>query len=89
MELQKSVNHFVAKLPPISHRINVIQLLTSGRPTCFLSVYLPTRSENTDDFKEGLDLLDATLSLYGLDNEGDFNADLGTEGGPQACTPAE
>ena len=36
-------------------------------------------------------LLGATLSLYRLDNDvyilGEFNADLGTEGGPQACTP--
>ena len=44
-----------------------------------LPIYLPTRSGNTDD------LLGATLSLYRLDNDvyilGDFNADLGTEGG--------
>ena len=66
--------------------------LTAGRPTCLLSVYFPTRSGATDEFKEALDLLDATLGLYGLDNDvyilGDLNADLGTEGGPQACTPA-
>ena len=59
---------------------------------CLLSVYLPKRSGATDEFKEALDLLDATLGLYGLDNDvyilGDLNADLGTEGGPQACTPA-
>ena len=56
------------------------------------SVYLPTRSGATNEFKEALDLLDATLGFYSLDNDvyilGDLNADLGTEGGPQACTPA-
>ena len=73
------------------HRIVGIQLLTAGRPTCLLLAYLPIRSGATDEFKEALDLLDATLGLYGLDNDvyilGDLNADLGTEGGPQACTP--
>ena len=57
-----------------------------------LSVYLPTRTGNADDFKEALDLLDATLSLYRLNNDvyilEDFNADLGAEGGLRACTPA-
>ena len=89
---RKSLNHLICKLPHISHRIVGIQLLTASRPTCLLSVYLPTRSGATDEFKEALDLLDATLGLYGLDNEvyilGDLNADLGTEGGPQAYTPA-
>ena len=83
--------YIICKLPQISHRIVGIQLLT-GHPTCLLSVYLPTRSGATDEFKEALDFLDATLGLYGLDNDvyilEDLNADLGTEGGPQACTPA-
>ena len=62
------------------------QLLTAGCPTCLLSVYLPTRSRATDEFKEALDFLDATLGLYGLDDVyilGDLNADLGTEGAPK------
>ena len=56
-----------------------------------LPIYLPTRSGNTDDFKEALDLLDVTLSLYRLNNDvyilGEFNADLVTEGGLRACSP--
>ena len=52
----------------------------------------PPRTGNSDDFKEALDLLDATFSLYKLDNDvyvlGNFNADLRTEGGSQVCTPA-
>ena len=61
------------------------------RMPSMLPIYLLTKSGNTDDFKEALDLLDATLSLYRLDNDvynlGEFNADLVTEGGPRACTP--
>jgi len=57
-----------------------------------LSIYLPTRAEATDEFKEALYLLDATLGLCGLDSDvyilGDLNADLGTEGSPQAGKPA-
>ena len=63
-----------------------IKLLSKPRPVCFFSLYLPSRSGCTDDFKESLDHIDAVINTYGFDNGlvlmGDFNADPGYSGGP-------
>ena len=69
-------------------------LSESSHPNCLLSVYVSTRSGATDKFKGALYVAPGCNSwpLYGLDNDlyilGYLNADLGTEGGPQACKPA-
>ena len=67
-------------------RIADIKVNTAGRPTCFLSVYLPTRTGCTDDSKEQLDYIVTCLGRLALDNNviilGDLNADPGSEGGP-------
>ena len=81
---RKALNSFVTKL--ITHRICGARLRTSPRSTCIFSVYLPSRSGCTDDFKESLDMIDALINTYGTDNHliflGDFNADPGLSGGP-------
>lgn len=81
----------MCKLTDLStDRIAGIKVNTAGRPTCFLSVYLPTRAGCTDDFKEQLDYIDACLGRLSLDNNviimGDLDADPGSEGGPLATT---
>ena len=86
---RKSLDQHVKRLTNIScHRVVGIQIRTSTRPLCILSVYLPTCTGCTDDFRECLDQVDSILEVYGLDNDViDLNADLGAEGGPMACTP--
>ena len=87
------MNHLISKIKlPDCHRICGIQVNISPRPICFFSVYLPTRSGCTDDFKEMLDQIDALMNTYACDSDvvyiGDFNADLGPAGGPRATTPS-
>ena len=75
-----------------SHRVIGIKLLSDPRPLCILSVYLPSRSGCTDDFRESLVCLDSLVNSLGYDNDiiilGDFNADLGPAGGPNCSTPS-
>ena len=75
-----------------SHRVVGIKVLTDSRPVCFLSVYLPSRSGCTDDFRESLDYLDSLINTLGYDCDivilGDFNADPGPSGGPKCSTPS-
>ena len=74
------------------HRVIGIQLLSVPRPPFFLSVYLPSRSGCTDDFKEALDYIDAVINTYGFDNDivilGDMNADIGNSAEP-ITSPSE
>ena len=82
-----SFDWYVKQLTNISsHRIVGIQIQTSSRPLCILSVYLPTRSGCTDEFRECLDQIDSILEVHGLDSDiiimGDMNADMGPDGGP-------
>ena len=88
----KTLQPYVQKLTDVStERVVGIRLVTADRPICFLSVYLPTRTGCTDDFKECMDYLDAVLGRLAFDNGvvimGDFNADTGSEGGPLSSTP--
>ena len=88
----KTLQPYVQKLTDVStERVVGIRLVTADRPICFLSVYLPTRTGCTDDFKECMDYLDAVLGRLAFDNDvvimGDFNADPGSEGGPLSSTP--
>ena len=90
---RKHLQPHVQKLTDLStSRVVGIKVATAHRPTCFLSVYLPTRSGCTDDFKEQLDYIDAVLGQLSLDNNviimGDLNADPGSEGGPLSNTNA-
>ena len=88
---RKSLNPYIRKLTTIaSERVVGIQLVTTNRPVCFLSVYLPTRTGCTDEFKECLDYIASVLAQLAFDNDvvimGDFNADPGPEGGPASWT---
>ncbi len=69
-----------------------IQVLTTNHPVCFLSVYLPSRSGCTDNFKDCLDYVNAVLGQLSFDSDvyilGDLNADPGSGGGPLATTTA-
>ena len=81
----------VTKLDTSSwYRVVGIQLLTNSCPITFLSVYLPSRSGCTDDFRESLDYLDSLISNLGLVSDiiiiGDLNADPGPAGGPNSST---
>ena len=86
------VDKCVTKLTlPNTHRVIGIQLLSLPRPTCFLSVYLPSRSGCTDDFKEALDYIDAVINTYGFDNDIvilDMNADIDSSAEP-TTSPSE
>ena len=89
----KSLQPYVQKLNDIStDRVVGIRLVTADHPICFLSVYLPTRTGCTDDFKECMDYLDAVLGRLSFDNDviimGDLNADPGSEDGPLSSTSA-
>ena len=87
-----SLDHMVspASFTPTS-RIVGTQLSSPHHSLYFISVYLPCRSGCTDDFKETLDHIDAILQLLPTSADviimGDFNADLGPEGGPKCTTP--
>ena len=88
-----SLDHMVspASFTPTS-RIVGIQLSSPHHSLYFISVYLPCRSGCADDFKEMLDHIDTILQLLPTSADviimGDFNADLGQEGGPKCTTPA-
>jgi len=73
-----------------NERMVAIQVSTFPRPTCLLSVYLPSQSGCTDSFKDYLDYIDAVIDQLTLDNDvlvlGDLNADPGPLGGPRATT---
>ena len=90
MDSPAQVGQGIAPPMPTTQRIVGVQLLSQGRPTCIFSVYLPTRSGAIEEFREALDQLGAALGLYGLDSDvfvmGDFNADLGRDGGIKVCT---
>ena len=90
MDSSAQVGQGIAPPMPTTHRIVGVQLLSQGRPTCIFSIYLPTRSGAIEEFREALDQLGAALGLYGLDSDvfvmGDFNADLGRDGGIKVCT---
>ena len=58
--------------------------LLAKHPICFFSVYLPTGSGCSEEFRDCLDLLDSSFSSYSptlmLSCWGDFNADIGNCG---------
>lgn len=88
---RKSLSHKTSKLiTPLSHRIVGVKFSFSLRPICIISVYLPSRSGCTDEFRESLDCLDSIISLHSIDSDivilGDLNADPGFAGGPFART---
>ena len=60
---KKPLDHLITKLSITHHRIVRIQLLSSGRSTVIFSVYLPTRSGGTEDFREVLDHQDAAQTF--------------------------
>ena len=77
---------------PRSDRIIGIKLKFFSHDVIIFSVYLPCRSGCTDYFKELLDILDSTFTLYPgtiILFAGDFNADPGTVGGPRGNIPNE
>ncbi len=89
----KSLEGVIHKLPDVSNdRVVAIHVLTTNRPVCFLSVYLPYRSGCTDNFKDCLDYVDAVLGQLSHDSDvyilGDLNADPGSGGGALATTTA-
>ena len=87
------MNHLISRIKfPNCHRICGIQVNISPRPICFFSVYLPTCSGCTDDFKAMMDQIDALVNTFAFDSDvvfmGDFNVDPGPGGGPRASTPS-
>ena len=90
----KSLQPYVQKVNDSisTDRVVGIRLVIVDHPICFPSVYLPTRTGCTDDFKECIDYLDAVLDRLSFDNDviimGDLNADPGSEGGPLSSTSA-
>ena len=84
----KSLDRFISPLPSVSSCR--IEYNPSHHSLYLISVYLPSQSGCTDEFKESLDQLDAAILLLpsGADIVimGDFNADLGNLGGPGSCT---
>ena len=87
----KSLDRLISPLPFVSScKMVGIEYNPSHHSLYLISVYLPSRSGCTDEFKESLDQLDAAILLLpsGADIVimGDFNADLGNLGGPGSCT---
>ena len=66
--------------------------ITLDNKTSVFSVYLPTRSGCTDNFKESLDTLQVIKEKLDPSGivifAGDLNADPGIHGGPFSATPA-
>ena len=87
----KSLDKFISPLPFVSsYRMVGIEYNPPRHSLYIISVYLPSRSGCTDEFKISLDQLDAAIQLLPLGADviimGDFNADLGHLGGPSSCT---
>ena len=66
-----------------SDRILRIQFQAAKHPICFFSVYLPTGSGCSEEFRDCLDLLDSLVSSYSPTCDvvllGDFNADINAD----------
>ena len=61
---RSSLDHLVSPLPVVSSsRMVGIEYKAPCRSLFIISVYLPSRSGCTDDFKETLDQLDATMTV--------------------------
>ena len=93
MGWRSSLDNFISSIPIVSTpSLLGIHLSLPHYSLYLISVYLPSRSGCTDDFKESLDQLDATLQILppaaNVIVMGDFNADIGAAGGPKASTSA-
>ena len=91
---RSSLDNFISPIPIVSTpSLLGIHLSLPLYSLYLISVYLPSRSGCTDDFKESLDQLDATLQILPPSANvivmGDFNADIGAAGGPKASTSGE